>query len=228
MATFAQLLARHGCILALDAASTSVQVGLLRAGAPAIWHASREESGKALFTGADACLCDARLTMRDVRAFVYCAGPGSMLGIRTAALAIRTWQTESPRPACHYQSLALLAHELRRSVAAAPFSVIADARRDTWHCVRVTVDGAVRPLRRVPASELAATTDPLYQPSAFRAWAQPPRVAKDCAYDVAALFAAHANEELFTATDAPDAFQHEAPEYKKWSAQVHRAAPAAK
>jgi tRNA threonylcarbamoyladenosine biosynthesis protein TsaB len=225
MAALVQLLARHDCILALDATSTSVQVGLLRAGAPAVWHASSEESGKALFSGADACLRDTGLAMREVRAFVFCEGPGSLLGVRTAAMAIRTWQTESPRPAYHYQSLALLAHELRRAGASPPFSVIADARRDTWHCVSVTAGGAVQTLRRVPTAELAATTGLLYQPAAFRAWAAPPRAAQDCTYEAAALFAAHANEELFTATDAPDAFQHEAPEYRKWSAQVHRAAP---
>jgi tRNA threonylcarbamoyladenosine biosynthesis protein TsaB len=66
----------------------------------------------------------------------------------------------------------------------------------------------------------------LFQPAGFRAWAPPPKPTQACSYDIAALFAAHADKELFSGTDAPDAFQHEAPEYKKWSAQVHSAATA--
>jgi tRNA threonylcarbamoyladenosine biosynthesis protein TsaB len=224
MATLAQLLASHGCILVLDAASTTVQVGLLRRGLPPAWQRSAEESGQALFTGAEGCLRDAGVALREVAAFVFCEGPGSLLGIRTAAMAIRTWQVETPRPAYRYQSLALVARELCRSGGTPPFSVIADARRDAWHCVRVT--DAVQPMRRVAAAELAGSEELLYQPKAFRSWAAPPRAARDCGYDVAALFVHQADQDMFTATEAPDAFQYEAPVYKKWSAQVHSAATA--
>lgn len=226
MATLAQLLASHGCILVLDAASTTVQVGLLRTGAPAVWHTSPDEASKALFACSDACLREVGLKLDDVRAFVFCEGPGSMLGVRTVAMAIRTWQATLSRPAYRYQSLVLLAHELKRTGTPAPFSVIADARRDTWHNVVVTAAGQISPLRRTAAAELAASADTLFQPTAFRAWAPSPRATQDCAYHVAQLFAAHDEETLFTATDAPDAFQYEAPEYKKWSAQVHSAATA--
>ncbi len=192
-----------------------------------VWRTSPEEAGKALFSNADDCLREAGLTMRDVRAFGFCEGPGSMLGVRTVAMAVRTWQAELPRPASHYQSLALVAHELVRTGAPLPLTVIADARRDTWHCVKIAADGFPSSLRRIAAADLAASPEPLYQPAGFRAWAPPPKPTQTCAYDVAALFAAHADKELFSGTDAPDAFQHEAPEYKKWSAQVHSAATAA-
>jgi tRNA threonylcarbamoyladenosine biosynthesis protein TsaB len=224
MISLAQLLASHGCILVLDAASTTVQVGLLRAGASAVWHTSAGEAGKALFAGADAGLRDAGATLEAVRAFVFCEGPGSMLGIRTVAMAIRTWQAVRPRPAYRYQSLALLACELRHRGKPAPFSVIADARRESWHCVTVTAAGKISPLRRAASPELAASAEPLYQPAAFRAWAPAPRAAQACTYDVASLLAGHTDEDLFSPTGAPDAFQYEAPVYKKWSAQVHRAA----
>jgi tRNA threonylcarbamoyladenosine biosynthesis protein TsaB len=224
MATLAQLLATHGCILAVDAASTTVQVGLLRAGQPPLWRASPDEAGKALFALADDALRTAGLTLDDVRAFAFDAGPGSMLGTRTAAMALRTWQALAPRPVYQFQSLTLLAHELARSGLSG--AVIADARRDTWHAVEFAAPACVAPLRRAPSAGLAATATPLWQPAAFRAWSKSRRPAQDCAFDLAALFAAHADVELFTATETPDAFQHEAPEYKKWSAQVHSAATA--
>lgn len=224
MATLAQLLATHGCILAIDAASTTVQVGLLRVGQTPLWRSSTDEAGKALFALTDDTLRAASLTLADVRAFVFDAGPGSMLGTRTVAMALRTWQALAPRPAYQFQSLTLLAHELAR--AGQSGAVIADARRDTWHFVEFTAPARVAALRRVPSAELAATVTPLWQPAAFRAWSQSPRATQDCTFDLATLFAAHADADLFTATDAPDAFQHEAPEYKKWSAQVHSAATA--
>lgn len=201
-----------------------MQVGLLRVGQPPLWRSSPEEAGKALFALADDALRSTGLTLADVRAFLFDAGPGSMLGTRTAAMALRTWQALTPRPAYQFQSLALLAHALARSGHTG--AVIADARRDTWHVVEFSAPNRIAPLRRVPAAELAASATALWQPSAFRAWSKPPRATQDCAFDVAALFAAHPDADLFTATDAPDAFQHEPPEYKKWSAQVHSAATA--
>jgi tRNA threonylcarbamoyladenosine biosynthesis protein TsaB len=221
MVALAQLLASHASILVLDAASASVQVGLLRAGREAIWRESPDEAGKALFILADACLQETGLRLNEVTAFVFCEGPGSMLGIRTAAMAIRTWQTEKPRPAYCYRSLTLLAYELRRMGEPPPFSVIADARRDTWH--RVLVEDSVSALQRIPGAELAASNEPLWQPATFRTWSPSPRAARDIAYPVGRLLAAHDSLDLFTSTEAPDAFQHAAPEYKKWSAQIHRA-----
>ncbi len=224
MASLAQLLATHGCILAVDAASTTIQVGLLRTGQPPLWRTSTDEAGKALFALADDVLRAADLTLSDVRAFVFDAGPGSMLGVRTVAMALRTWQALAARPAYQFQSLALLAHELAR--AGQTGAVIADARRETWHLVAFAAPDRIEPLRRAMSAEVAAGTTALWQPAAFRAWSKSPRATQDCAFDLATLFAAHADADLFIATDAPDAFQHEAPEYKKWSAQVHSAATA--
>lgn len=225
MARLTQLLANHGSILVLDAASQRVQAGLLQVGKPAIWHATQDEAGRGVFAGTEAVLQQAGLGIEGIGAFLFCEGPGSMLGTRTVAMALRTWLALKSRPVYRYQSLTLLAHEIHRADETAPFSVIADARRDTWHCVTSNSVG-IQKLRRAAVAEIATSSDDLFQPAAFRAWATAPRAVKDCAYDVAALFAAHAGTDLCTATDAPDAFQHEAPEYKKWSAQPHSAATA--
>lgn len=237
MAHLTQLLANHGSILVLDAASQRVQVGLLQSGKTPIWHATQDEAGRAVFAGTEAVLQQSGLGIEGLGAFLFCEGPGSMLGTRTVAMALRTWlalkpwsplappEAGKPRPVYHYQSLTLLAHAIRRANESAPFSLITDARRDTWHCVTSTAAG-IQPLRRIAVAELASLAGELFQPAAFRAWATAPRAVKDYAYDVAALLAAHAEADLCTATTTPDAFQHEAPEYKKWSAQPHSAATA--
>src|SRR5262245_13128819 len=98
MASLAQLLASHRRILVLDAASARVQVGLLRTREEAVWHVADEEAGKALFAGTSALLDRAGLCLDELDAFVYCEGPGSMLGIRTVAMTLRTWTTIRARP----------------------------------------------------------------------------------------------------------------------------------
>ncbi len=225
MASLAQLLAHHGRILVLDAASARFQAGLLRADQPPLWRTSPDEAGKALFQETAPLLAEAGLGLDDISAFVYCTGPGSMLGIRTVAMTLRTWVTLRARPVYAYQSLAVAARaEWHRQPR--PFSVIADARRDTWHCQTVAADGTTAPLARIAATTLPAGE--LLTPEGFRAWAAPGRPAASCGYDLAALFPLIAPDDLFAESPAPDAFQHEAPEYKKWSAEIHRAQSASR
>jgi tRNA threonylcarbamoyladenosine biosynthesis protein TsaB len=88
----------------------------------------------------------------------------------------------------------------------------------------VAADGRLATLQRMPAGELLAGE--LVTPENFRTWSQPPRPAAVCSYDLAKIFPCLGAGDYFRATEAPDAFQHEAPEYKKWSAQVHSAATA--
>lgn len=223
MSSLTQLLASHGRLLVLDAASTRVQVGLIRNDGPIRWRSVEDEAGTGLFRATEVLLDEAGVRLDEVGAFVFCEGPGSMLGTRTVAMALRTWQVLRPRPVYAYQSLAVAARSVWTQQARA-FAVIADARRDTWHVQAVGADGRRATLQRVPAGELPAGE--LLTPENFRAWAQPPRPVAACSYDLAKIFPALAEGDYFRTTEAPDAFQHEAPEYKKWSAQVHSAATA--
>jgi tRNA threonylcarbamoyladenosine biosynthesis protein TsaB len=211
-------------LLVLDAASTRVHTGLLRSSTAAIWRTREEEAGTGAFAGLESIFTESGTTLDDVDAFVFCEGPGSMLGIRTVAMSLRTWQVLRPRPAYAYQSLAIAAR-FTWSQSPRNLSVIADARRDSWHVQTIGVDGALAALQRVTAAELPKGE--LLTPENFRSWATPPRPTSMCRYDPGIIFGAISEFDCFRAVDRPDAFQHEAPEYKKWSAQVHSAASAA-
>jgi tRNA threonylcarbamoyladenosine biosynthesis protein TsaB len=225
MSSLTQLLGSHDRLLVLDAASSRVQVGLLQTRAPARWRSVEDEAGTGLFAATEAVLKDAGATLDAVDAFVFCEGPGSMLGIRTVAMAVRTWQVLRPRPAFAYQSLAVAARFAWTSAPRA-LAVIADARRETWHLQAIGADGTLGRLQRTPTDALSAGE--LSTPENFRAWAALPRPAAACSYDLATILPAIAGIDLFREVAAPDAFQHEAPEYKKWSAQVHSSANASK
>jgi tRNA threonylcarbamoyladenosine biosynthesis protein TsaB len=209
MPSLSQILAEHSPLLLVDAASARIQVGLLDAGAPARWSTRNEEAGTGIFE----CLDELGDEIDSIRSFAYCEGPGSILGIRSSAMAIRVWNVLRQRPTFGYIGLAVVARALGRPGTA----VIADARRGQWH--RLTLGGA---LERVPGSELSGE---LATPEGFRHWEPLPAQATRASYDLAALFALRpvADADLFRPTGAPDAFLHEERSYAKWVPQIHRA-----
>jgi len=206
-----ELLAAHAPLLILDAASTRVQVGACWSEGRTEWRTSDDEAGVGIFQ----CLEELPLPPGDAGAFVFCEGPGSMLGIRTAAMAIRTWNVLEPRPVFAYSSLALVAHALGNP----DLGIISDARRDTWHHYRIGAG-----LRRIAAAELTSElAGHLAMPEHFRHWSPLPADVTRVPYSLAAMLPQVADAELFRATDAPDAFLHEEPSYVTWTPRIHRA-----
>jgi tRNA threonylcarbamoyladenosine biosynthesis protein TsaB len=225
MPSLTSLAATHGAILLIDSASACVQVGLWQTETEASWRQSEREAGIAVFECVDAVLAGAGLGVRDLGACAFCEGPGSILGIRTAAMALRTWQAvgERARPAFAYRSLELVAHDLAGAGTRPPFAVIADARRDAWHWVEVTTSQAVRPLQRVASSVLADFAGDLFTPAGFRVWTPPPRAVGEVPYPLAALWRRQRAADLLQPAPQPDAFLHEDSVYVTWTPQIHRA-----
>lgn len=209
MPSLSQILKGHAPLLLIDAGSEKIQVGLLEFDGAARWSWRREEAGVGIFE----CIDELGVDLGCVCAFAFCEGPGSILGIRTAAMAIRTWGAMAPRPVFAYKSLAVVAHALPSPGA----SVIADARRGLWHRFRVGNE-----LDRVPSSELSGE---LVMPEGFRHWDPLPPGTTESSYALETLFglAPVANADLFRETHEPDAFLHQEPAYAKWVPQIHRA-----
>ena len=225
MISLADILREHAPILLLDAGSARIQVGLIEGAGvrvskpwepdlgvkdPALsaqWAESGEEAGVGLFR----CVESLKVDIGQVRGFAFAEGPGSVLGIRTAAMALRTWCALAPRPVYAYHGLDLLA----RADGRAGVTFIADARRDTWHCCRVG-----EAVRRVPTAELRV---PLAMPEGFRHWTPLPSGVEQVPYSLADLLARTVAVPLFHLTDAPDAFLHQEPQYAAWAPQIHRA-----
>jgi tRNA threonylcarbamoyladenosine biosynthesis protein TsaB len=203
----------HAPLLLIDAAAMTVQVGWLEREAAPRWIAVTEEAGAGIFRalgllGADPARANA---------FVFCEGPGSVLGIRTSAVAIRTWQVLRLRPAFAYRSLELLARARGRP----GLTLIADARKQSWHAVTLDTAGAPGPLQRVAPEALSP---PLATPEGFRQWSPlPPVRVEPLAYDVPELWRACDEAPLLRPAPEPDAFLHEEPSYVTWTPKVHQA-----
>lgn len=249
MLSLHQLLARHPTLLLVDSCSPRVEAAIWRSGAasadrclsgvgatnnasslPAAQVVTVDgEASAALPTAVARVFAASGLGLRDFDAIAFCVGPGSVLGIRLAAATLRTWRAVRPDLALYgFHSLPLLA-------AAHPgVTVIADARRDTWHAVgplvgpadsdfaAVSADSPLQ-IRRLPTADLAAC-GPLATPALFRRWSAPPRDVsiQELAWSAAALLAAAPDTPFFSAAPEPDAFQHENPSYAAWTPQVHR------
>lgn len=226
MPSLSQLLTDHGSLLVFDAASTRVQVGLFESNAPAKWRDSTEEAGRSIFICAELVLKESQRSIDGIGALVFCEGPGSMLGVRTVAMALRTWRVLKSRPVFAYQSLAVAGRAEWTLHGARNFSIVADARRDSWHCQAVATDGAMAPLHRVAAVDLP--DGEITTPENFRTWSVPPRPFGSCSYDLEKIFAALGEGDFFREVEDPEAFQHEAPEYKKSPARIHSIASSVK
>jgi tRNA threonylcarbamoyladenosine biosynthesis protein TsaB len=238
MFTLRALLDRHPTILLIDSASSRIQVGLFRRAHDPLWESAIEEAGTALFSLSEKLLTraassaatntptasttspSAPLPLAAIDAFIFCDGPGSVLGIRTAAVALRTWNALHPSPCYAFTSLALTAHHLARAENLRDFAVISDARRETWHRVTVDFSGVVSALQRTPAAGLAG---PLFLPENFRHWSALPPTVRTVPYDLATQLPPLANTPLFIDAPEPDAFLHEEPTYQTWTAKIHRA-----
>jgi tRNA threonylcarbamoyladenosine biosynthesis protein TsaB len=213
------LLSRHSTILAIDSASSRIQVGVLSAHSQ-LWKHADEEAGVAIFSLVREVLAAAKTELSRVDAFVFCEGPGSVLGIRTAAVALRTWCALSPRACYAYSGLHLVAAHQLHLGRPRPFSVIADARRETWHTVEVNASSELTPLQRLAPSQLRP---PLTMPEFFRHWAALPAQVEIVPYNIGDMIGALPSLQLFRPTSEPDAFLHEDPVYQTWVPKIHRA-----
>jgi len=208
MPSLRQLIAQSSPLLVVDAASERIQVGLIGPDEDR-WCTATTDAGRGLFRALDELGVDPS----PIEAFVFCDGPGSILGIRATAMVLRTWNVLRRRPVYCYHSLTVAA----TAQADPSLTLIADARRDHWHCLRPG-----QGLTRVATSEL---TGRLATPDGFGTWSKLPDGVERLPYDLAAFFATEnvRDADLLREAREPDAFLHESPQYVTWTPGIHRA-----
>ncbi len=203
-------------MLIIDASSADLQVGWQETDAETRWVTVECEAGTGLYRA----LAELDVDPNRAGAFVFCEGPGSMLGIRTVAAALRTWVALDPRPVFSYRSLDLAAHALGQANA----TLICDARRQSWHALTINDQGMPTEIRRVGTDDLPAKAT--YTLRGFRSWTPLPVPAPaEVDYDARLLTGRLSGTPLLQENQEPDAYQPERPTYAKWTPQVHQAPP---
>ena len=127
--------------LVIDCSEGEVFCGLL--GPSGQWLSSKQSGPgalEALFPAVASVFHDAGKSLQSVDRFLYCQGPGSVLGLRLGAMAIETWcrlaQKQVERMS--YNSLQLTAalllldnKELDNAL------LLVDWKKNTWHSLRI-------------------------------------------------------------------------------------------
>ena len=85
------------CLVLDGSARAGVRVGVLSGGRWVGQGISPDGALEGLFGCVEAALADAKLSLADIRSFALCVGPGSVLGIRIAALAVRSPKVRAVR-----------------------------------------------------------------------------------------------------------------------------------
>jgi tRNA threonylcarbamoyladenosine biosynthesis protein TsaB len=149
------------CLVIDGSARVGVRVGVIAASQWRGQAIAAEGALESTFTCARAALAEAGLQLSDINSFAVCVGPGSVLGIRIAALAARTWATLVPRPIYVWESLAVLAEAAARSGHLPPYAVALESRLKRWNCLCVDAEGKSGAPSEMEADQLRAKDLPI-------------------------------------------------------------------
>ena len=144
------------CLVLDGSARHGVRVGVLQGGRWVAEAHSEEGALEATFACAEKALALAGLKFADLRAFAVCVGPGSMLGIRGTAMAVRTWAALRPCEVWVWEPLVALAAAVRLRGETSAFSVVSESRLKRWHVVSVDAAGVPGPTRECEVEQVAA------------------------------------------------------------------------
>ena len=163
-------------LLVIDTASRRVCVGLFDEMGSLTTRNSDEEASLSLFPLVKNLLEPIDWSLADLDSIAFCSGPGSVLGIRTAAMGIRTWQGAGLLPETRiysYSSLHLGATLVRLSQSEynEPFITLTDARRQSWNALK-SDRGRNNPIAILENEALEAATAPLFSFNEFPVWTQ--------------------------------------------------------
>ncbi|MCH2156211.1 MAG: hypothetical protein MK080_09430 [Opitutales bacterium] len=205
----------HQWTLVVDASQPEVFVGLMEG---TLWRSmvsSTEPALNTIFTLSDQLLSEAALSVEKLDACIHCRGPGSTLGIRLGAMALRTWISQYPDMKVYsYTSLELMRAALRETHAL-PFSVITDWKKGQWH--RLDHDGDAI---RTATTDVLQDTEKIFYLPQRKNWQPLPTPHEKIEYQPESL-TKHLSSVLEKSAD-PTVFQHSEPSFPKWIPKRHR------
>lgn len=214
--------------LLIDGSSTCFFAGLLgREGKWLAFEKAAEPALESLFVTVEQVLNAAAVELAELQSYIYCAGPGSVLGLRLCAMAIETWRRLQPMPGATYayNSLQLAAADLRHEASITKDALlISDWKKDTWNGLKIAA-GALPAVTPIHAAELADWQGPLFHLPARKGWQQPPANAVELSYHPEHLPRLLTTPGLIQATDGVTLYQSGLNTFQKWTPDRHRATP---
>ena len=209
--------------LVIDGSGSEVFAGVL--GSNGNWLARSEQTGaplESLFPAIEATLDAAQLTLADMRSFIYCEGPGSVLGLRLCAMAIETWSRLRPESAHYYayNSLQLTAALICADTPGLDQALlISDWKKGTWNAVKIR-NGQSSATEVADDATIANWTESLYHLPQRKGWQQPPANATALEYRPDRLAEVC---HLLRPTESVELYASGVNVFQKWTPERHRA-----
>lgn len=212
--------------LVIDGSGSAVFAGLLDHQDQ--WLAKIERNGtplEQLFPAIEQVLEQAGHRLADLNSYIYCEGPGSVLGLRLCAMAIETWTRLYPSSAqlYKYNSLQLSAHALRHAKPELQEAlIVADWKKGAWNALYIR-DGKVGTSEVIDDAGLAAWQGVLYHLPQRKGWQSPPAKAHTLSYDPSQLSYVRSAPDLLQTSEAVELYSSGINTFQKWTPTRHRA-----
>ena len=212
--------------LVIDSSGIAVFAGLLDAERG--WLAKAERDGgplEELFPVIEAVMTESGLSLKDIGNYIYCMGPGSVLGIRLCAMAIETWSRLYPNSAHYYKynSLQLSAHALLHATPDLKDAlIVSDWKKGAWNALYVR-GGQVGATEVINDDALTDWQNLTYHLPQRKGWQCPPAKVQTLNYDPSILDAIHDAEDLLQITDRIELYSSGINTFKKWTPTRHQA-----
>ncbi|MEO0796544.1 MAG: hypothetical protein AAFX93_15345 [Verrucomicrobiota bacterium] len=208
-------------LLVIDAASPSCFVGIWQSGQWLATAAPNAAALEGLFVGVDQCLCDANLSLQDIQGFAHNQGPGSILGIRLSAMAIRTWRALPAwknAPVWVYGGLHFAAGAWALENSGIQPTVISEFRHGRWNLLPAGADT----IRAAESEALADLPEPLIYLRQRKAWQEPPSHAIEWRPTMQDHAATLNLPGLLKPSEEPGVYVVEEATFAKWDAKPHQ------
>ena len=216
-----------GYWLVLDASCPTTRVALFYNGTLCEVINSEENAMQSLLSNVKQLLDGQAISMRDIRGFIYCIGPGSILGIRLSVISIKTWCSVhkiSPEFVLNYHSLAIAA----AAVAAGDekpgndYAVISEWKKNHWNVLKVGAEGISREISIWDDETALNAPYPLFQLPQRKLWTNRVSNTRPIAYDLDLLASPEMREQLLSPMKNWEIYTPEKKDYVKWSGERHR------
>ena len=212
-----------GPSLVIDSSTGRTQVGILRNGQ---WVAYTEIQGEALetiFSGVMDCLGKSGLQLAKVKAVAIGVGPGSILGLRLALMAVETWrQLHELR---HWQLFQFHGLEVQARIlikaSSSDFHLLTDFRGGSWHHLEVS-EGQLGTMDILSEDAVRELEGAIYYSPGGRGRAVPPSIEHEEKFFSLQSLPELAPLDWATPVEKPTLYLPSPPVFRKWDAQPHR------
>lgn len=212
--------------LVIDGSGSKVFAGILDA--ENRWLVKLERDGsplEELFSVIEAVLTESGLSLTDIGSYIYCMGPGSVLGLRLCAMAIETWARLYPKSAQYYKynSLQLSAHALLYATPDLKDAlIVSDWKKGAWNALYIR-GGHVGANEVIDDGALNDWENLIYHLPQRKGWQSPPDKVQTLRYDPSILDAIRDASGLLQITDRIELYSSGINTFQKWTQTRHRA-----